>query len=194
MIKTLFWHQYLLHLGWENFFSHHNLYQKTFQIIFLLIFQISGPPLHYTSDRPCQLIIFPIEKSLHEFFFSNFSGARIFLFSVSPARFLLLPPPPITFLMVRPLCFKLLTPCSKLVTTTANKQCEHAHLVDMLTCTKGLTKLTILKCYKWFLVCLYTMHIIGQKFSHFWHNIKIWWMAIVLRIVVSIFWNIVGWL
>jgi hypothetical protein len=54
----------------------------------------------------CQLIISPIEKSLHEFFFSNFFGARIFFsLSVSPARFYFcfFPTPPITFLMVRPL-------------------------------------------------------------------------------------------
>ena len=51
-------------LGLENFFSHHYLiYQKTFQIIFF-IFQIRGPPLHCSPDRPCQLIVFPIEKSL----------------------------------------------------------------------------------------------------------------------------------
>ena len=40
----------------------------------------------FKSVIPCsnfflfQLIIFPIEKSLHEFFFSNFFGARIFFF------------------------------------------------------------------------------------------------------------------
>jgi hypothetical protein len=92
MIKTLFLHQYLLHLGLENFFPHHYLYQKTFQI------STSDRP----SDRPCQLIIFPIEKSLHEFFFSNFSGARIF-FLFPLLDFYFCSPPPITFLMVRPL-------------------------------------------------------------------------------------------
>jgi hypothetical protein len=84
MIKTLFWHQYLLHLGLEIFFSHHYLYQKNVPNYFSFIFQIWGPPLRCTSDRPCQLIIFPIEKSCTNFF------------SVSPARFLflLLAPPP----------------------------------------------------------------------------------------------------
>jgi hypothetical protein len=67
-------------------------------MIAMLIFQLWGTPIHCTSDRPCQLIIFPIEKSLHEFFFSNISGARIFFFVCFPS-----PPPPITFLMVRPL-------------------------------------------------------------------------------------------
>ena len=85
--------------GGENFFSGH---KKGVKKIFPLFFKFGG---HCTSDRPCQLIIFPIEKSVHEFFFLNFPGARIF-FSVSPARFLFLllpPPPPITFLMDRPL-------------------------------------------------------------------------------------------
>jgi hypothetical protein len=36
--------------------------------------------------------VFPIEKSLHDFF-SNFIGARMFFLSVSPARFLFLLPP-----------------------------------------------------------------------------------------------------
>ena len=39
----------------------------------------------------CQLIISPIEKSLHEFFFSNFFGARIFFsLSVFPCAILFL--------------------------------------------------------------------------------------------------------
>jgi hypothetical protein len=92
MIKTLFLHQDLLHLGLENFFTHIKKRSKLFFFYF--------PNLGGTSDRPCQLIIFPIEKSLHEFFCSNFSGARIF-FSVSPARFLL-PPPPSLFLWSAP--------------------------------------------------------------------------------------------
>ena len=105
MLKTLFCHQCLQDLDLENFFSHYYLNQKTFQIIFFYFPNLgatltldhpgqiapSAPP----SDRPYQLIIFPIGKSLHEFFFSNFFGARIYFFSVSPARFLfLLPPPP----------------------------------------------------------------------------------------------------
>ena len=81
MLKTLFLHQYLQDLGLDNLFSHRYKYQKTFQIFFF-IFQIWGPPLHWgraqivpsappppPSDMPCKLIIFPIEKSLHEFFF-----------------------------------------------------------------------------------------------------------------------------
>ena len=56
-------------------------------MIEMLIFQLRGTPLHCTSDRPCQLIIFPIEKSLHELFFLNISGARIFFLFVFPARF-----------------------------------------------------------------------------------------------------------
>ena len=80
-------HQHLLHLGLENVLSHHYLYQKTFHNYFSLIFQIWGTLLHCTSDRPCQLIIFPIEKSLHEFFFFKFFWCTIF-FSVSSARFL----------------------------------------------------------------------------------------------------------
>jgi hypothetical protein len=95
MLKSLFLHQYLQDLGLENFFSHHYLYKKTFQIIFF-IFQIWGPPLHCTSDRPCQRIIFPIEKSLHEF------GARIFFLFLCSIFIFAFSPPPITFLMVRP--------------------------------------------------------------------------------------------
>ena len=49
--------------GGENFFSGH---KKGVKKIFPLFFKFGG---HCTSDRPCQLIIFPIEKSLHEFFF-----------------------------------------------------------------------------------------------------------------------------
>jgi hypothetical protein len=89
-------HQYLLHLGLENFFSHHYL-SKNVQNYFSFIFQIWGPPLHCTSDRPCQLIIFPtgIEKSARIIFFQTFL-VHEFFFSVSSARFLflLLPPPP----------------------------------------------------------------------------------------------------
>ena len=55
-----------------------------------------------------QLIIFPIEKCLHEFFFSNFLGVRIFFLSVSLSRYFLLPtltppPPPHHFSNGRPL-------------------------------------------------------------------------------------------
>ena len=90
----------------RNFFLTPLFISKNVPNYFSFIFQIWGPPLHCTSDRPCQLIIFPIEKSLHEFFFQT-SLVHEFFFSVSPARFLFLllpppPPPPITFLMVRP--------------------------------------------------------------------------------------------
>jgi hypothetical protein len=42
------------------------------------------------------VIIFPIEKSQHEFLFSNFSGARIFffLFPLLDFFFFFCPPPP----------------------------------------------------------------------------------------------------
>jgi hypothetical protein len=73
--------------GQQKFFSHTITYIKKRSKLFFFDFP---------NDRPCQLIIFPIENSLHEFFVSNFSGARIF-FSVSPARFLFFafaPPPP----------------------------------------------------------------------------------------------------
>ena len=93
MIKTLL-HQYLLHLGLENFFSHPSLISRNVPNYFSFIFQIWGPPLHCTSDRPCQLIIFPIEKSLHEFFFSNFSGARIFFFCFPCSIFIFAFAPP----------------------------------------------------------------------------------------------------
>ena len=120
MLKTLFCHQCLQDLGLENFFSHYYLYQKTFQIIFFYFQNLgatltldhpgqiapSAPP----SDRPYQLIIFPIGKSLHEFFFSNFFGARIFFFCFPCSIFIFAspnppppPPPPIIFLMVRTL-------------------------------------------------------------------------------------------
>jgi hypothetical protein len=56
MLKARFLHQYLQHLGLENFFSDHYLYQKTFDF----------PNLGATFT---QFIIFPLEKSLHEFFF-----------------------------------------------------------------------------------------------------------------------------
>jgi hypothetical protein len=36
-----------------------------------------------------KLIIFPIEKSLHKFYFSKFFGAQVFFLSVSLAGFLL---------------------------------------------------------------------------------------------------------
>ena len=85
--KTLFFAPISATFRFRKFFITPLLISKNFPNYFSLIFQIWGPPLHCTSDRPCQRIIFPIEKSLHEFFFSNFSGARIF-FSVSPARFL----------------------------------------------------------------------------------------------------------
>ena len=98
MLKTLFWHQYLQDLGLENFFSHHYLYQKTFQIIIFLFSKFGGHP--YTVP-----LIGPIEKSLHEFFFFNFFGARIFFFCFLCSIFIFAfsPAPPITFLMVRPL-------------------------------------------------------------------------------------------
>ena len=71
--------------GWDFF----NLYENFFTCVD-----------DFFNIIPCtnfflfQLIIFPIEKSLHEFFFSNFFGARIFFLTVSPARFLFLSPPP----------------------------------------------------------------------------------------------------
>jgi hypothetical protein len=55
MIKTLFLHQYLLHLGLENFFSHHDLYQETFQIIFLLFFKFGGHPYTVPLIGPVNL-------------------------------------------------------------------------------------------------------------------------------------------
>ena len=92
MIKTLFFQQYLLHLGLENFSSHHYLYQKT---LFFFIIQIWGPPLHCTSDRPGQLIIFPIEKSLHKFFFQTFLVHEyFFLFPLLDFYFCFCPLPP----------------------------------------------------------------------------------------------------
>ena len=74
MLKTLFLHQYLQDLGLDNLLS------KNVPNFYFFIFQIWGPPLHWgrgqivpsappPSDMPCKLIIFPIEKSLHEFFF-----------------------------------------------------------------------------------------------------------------------------
>jgi hypothetical protein len=80
MLKTRFLHQYLQHLGLENFFSHHYLYQKTFYF----------PNLGATIT---QLIIFPIEKSLHEFIFLNFFRARIFFFCFPCSIFLFASPP-----------------------------------------------------------------------------------------------------
>jgi hypothetical protein len=53
MIKTLL-HQYLLHLGLENFFSHHYLYQKTFQIL-LLFSKFGGHPYTVPLIDPVNL-------------------------------------------------------------------------------------------------------------------------------------------
>jgi hypothetical protein len=99
-------------------------------MIEMLIFQLWGTPLHCTSDRPCQLIIFPIEKSLHEFFFSNISGARIFfvcLFSLLDFYFCFCPtsPPPITFLMVRPLMEASSLHSMITHSDTEQRQCSH---------------------------------------------------------------------
>jgi hypothetical protein len=96
MLKMRFFHQYLQHLGLEDFFSHHYLYQKTFYF----------PNLGATIT---QLIIFPIEKSLHKFFFLTFFVLEFF-FSVSPTQFLFLLlchlPPPHHFSNGPPLIYK----------------------------------------------------------------------------------------
>jgi hypothetical protein len=55
MIKTLFLHQYLQHLDLENFFSHHYLYQKTLQIIFLLFSKFGGHPYTVPLIGPVNL-------------------------------------------------------------------------------------------------------------------------------------------
>ena len=81
---------FFLDLGLENFFSHHYLYEKTFQIIFFIL-QIWGPPLHCTSDRPCKL------KSLcTNFFFKLFWCTNFFSFRFPCSIFIfaLSPPPP----------------------------------------------------------------------------------------------------
>jgi hypothetical protein len=85
---------FFLDLGLENFFSHHYLYEKTFQIIFFIL-QIWGPPLHCTSDRPCKL------KSLcTNFFFKLFWCTNFFSFCFPCSIFIFalsLPPPPSLF-------------------------------------------------------------------------------------------------
>jgi hypothetical protein len=53
--KTLFLHQYLLHLGLENFLSHHYLYKKTFQIIFLWFSKFGGHPYTVPLIGPVNL-------------------------------------------------------------------------------------------------------------------------------------------
>ena len=76
--------------GWSIF----NLYKKSFSFIYKNIFLLF--PLHCTSDRPCQLIIFPIENSLHEFIFQTFLVHEIF-FCVPCSIFIFAfaaPPPP----------------------------------------------------------------------------------------------------
>ena len=75
--------------GWSIF----NLYKKSFSFIYKNIFH--SFPLHCTSDRPCQLIIFPIENSLHQFFFQTFLVHEIFfLFPLLDIYFCFCHPPP----------------------------------------------------------------------------------------------------
>ena len=106
MLKTLFLHQYLQYLGLDNLFSHRYKYKKTFQIFFLFskfgghpytggAGKLSPLPSPPPSDMPCKLIIFSIEKSLHEFFFKLFWCMNFFLFSL--LDFYFCSPPPYHF-------------------------------------------------------------------------------------------------
>ena len=76
MLKTLFFHQYLQHLGLETFFSHHYfiIYQKTVPNYFSFIFQIWGPPWQALSTYN-----FPYWKvSARIFFFKLFWCTNFF--------------------------------------------------------------------------------------------------------------------
>jgi hypothetical protein len=75
-----------------------------------------------------QLIIFPNEKSLHEFFFSNFFVHEFFffLFPLLDFYFCFFPtPPPITFLMVRPLRLLKQNYCFHVMCFSSNEKQEY---------------------------------------------------------------------